>query len=160
MKMFKYNTIVLFFSLFSCQISKPLIIDAKSKDVFVFNTKEKETHPRNSDFSKKKITIQMRSWGYGFWKYISAFTDRDGLQFCLGSYDTAIYIAQINTKKFELTFIIKNKTGRESGTRWLNDGDNNPHNDSILQDKPRGEGINLGGTIAQTYGWKETITIS
>ena len=82
---------------------------------------------------------------------------KDGLQFCLGSYDTAIYITQINVKKFELTFIIKNKTGWESGTRWLNDNDGNPHNDSVLNDKTRGVGIHLGGTIAQTYGWKETI---
>jgi len=100
------------------------------------------------------------TWGFEWDATTDTIKKKDGLQFCLGSYDTAIYITQINVKKFELTFIIKNKTGWESGTRWLNDNDRNPHNDSVLNDKPRGVGIHLGGTIAQTYGWKETITIS
>lgn len=100
------------------------------------------------------------TWGFEWDATTDTIKKKDGLQFCLGSYDTAIYITQINVKKFELTFIIKNKTGWESGTRWLNDNDGNPHNDSVLNDKPRGVGIHLGGTIAQTYGWKEAITIS
>lgn len=98
-------------------------------------------------------------WGFGFPEIKDTYIKKDGLQYCLGSYNTTVFITPLGSNKYELTFIIKNKTGRESGTRWLNDGDGNPHNDSVLQDKLRGVGIHLGGTIAETFGWKETHTI-
>lgn len=56
-------------------------------------------------------------------------------------------------------FIIKNKTGWESGTRGLNDHNGNSLDDSVISDKPRGTGIHLGGTIGETFGWKETVTV-
>lgn len=99
------------------------------------------------------------NWGFGFDATIDTISQLDGLQFCLGSYLVTVYVTQISTKTFELTFVVKNKTGWESGTRGLNNGDGNSSNDSVIQDKPRGQGLHLGGTIGETFGWKETITI-
>lgn len=99
------------------------------------------------------------NWGFGFDATIDTISQFDGLQFCLGSYLVSVYVTQINTKTFELTFIVKNKTGWESGTRGLNNGDGNSSNDSVIPDKSRGQGLHLGGTIGETFGWKETITI-
>ncbi len=44
------------------------------------------------------------TWGFEWDATTDTIKKKDGLQFCLGSYDTAIYITQINVKKFELTF--------------------------------------------------------
>ena len=51
---------------------------------------------------------------------------------------------------------------QESGqlfTRGLNDNDGNPNNDSAFNDKDRGTGIHLGGTIGETFGWYEIVTV-
>jgi len=77
----------------------------------------------------------------------------------LVSYQTTVNIASLGNSQYKLTFIVRNKTGWESGTRGLNDYDGDSTNDSIIPDKPRGQGIHLGGTIGETFGWYEIITI-
>ena len=101
-----------------------------------------------------------REWVFGSDATIDTITKLDGLQFCLGSYQTNVNITSLGNNQYKLTFIIKNKTGWQSGTRGLNDYDGNPLNDSVIPDKPRGIGIRLGGTIGQTYGWTETVTVN
>ena len=117
---------------------------------------------------KRQAMIQIKSgnlspinkqWGFGFDPMVDTIKELDGLQFCLGSYVTTVSIVSLGSKQYKLTFVVKNKTGWESGTRGLNDGDNNPHNDSVIDDKPRGQGLHLGGTIGETFGWYETVTI-
>ena len=81
------------------------------------------------------------------------------MQFCLGSYQTDVYITSLGNNKYELTYIVKNKTGWTSVSRGLNDYNGNPTDDSIIPDKPRGTGLHLGGTIGETFGWKEIIII-
>lgn len=98
-------------------------------------------------------------WIFGTDATISTITKLDGLQFCLGSYITNVSIKSLGNQKYELTFVIKNKTGWKSGTRGLNDYDGNPNNDSILDNKDRGVGIHLGGTIGETFYWKEIVTV-
>ncbi|WP_223558706.1 hypothetical protein [Chryseobacterium lathyri] len=101
-----------------------------------------------------------RQWTFGSDATITTIVKLDGLQFCIGSYQTYVYITPLGNNQYKLTFIIKNKTGWQSGTRGLNDYDGNPTNDSIIPDQPRGTGVHLGGTIAQTYGWYEIITVN
>lgn len=98
-------------------------------------------------------------WVFGSDAAVDTIIKRDMMQFCLGSYVTSVYIKSLGNNKYELTFIVKNKTGWQSGTRGLNDYNNDPTNDSSLDDKPRGDGIHLGGTIGETFGWKETIIV-
>lgn len=98
-------------------------------------------------------------WIFGTDATISTITKLDGLQFCLGSYITNVSIIVLGNQKYELTFVIKNKTGWQSGTRGLNDYNGNSTDDSVMPDKPRGQGIHLGGTIGETFGWKETVTV-
>lgn len=81
------------------------------------------------------------------------------MQFCLESYRIDVYINALGNNQYKLTFIIKNKIGWQSGTRGLNDHNGNPLDDSIIGDKPRGTGVHLGGTIGETFGWQEIITI-
>lgn len=50
-----------------------------------------------------------------------------------------------------MTFSIKNVTGWESGTRGVD-------HTYILDNKYRGDGIHLGGTISETFVWVETYT--
>lgn len=98
-------------------------------------------------------------WSFNFDAMVDTIKELDGLQYCLGSYQTTINITSLGNNQYKLTFIVKNKTGWQSGTRGLNDYDGNPANDSIIPDKPRGQGIHLGGTIGETYGWHEIVTI-
>lgn len=98
-------------------------------------------------------------WVFGTDATVDTIIKQDMMQFCLGSYNTDVYIRALGNSQYELTFIVKNKTGWQSGTRGLNDYNNDPTNDSSLGDKPRGVGIHLGGTIGETFGWKETITV-
>lgn len=99
-------------------------------------------------------------WVFGTDATIDTITKLDGMQFCLGSYQTDIYIRALGNKQYELTFIVKNKTGWQSGTRGLNDYNGNSTDDSVIPDKPRGDGLHLGGTIGETFGWKEIITVN
>ncbi|WP_290215625.1 hypothetical protein [Kaistella yonginensis] len=98
-------------------------------------------------------------WIFGTDATINTITKLDGMQFCLGSYQTDVYITSLGNNKYELTYIVKNKTGWTSGSRGLNDYNGNPTDDSIIPDKPRGTGLHLGGTIGETFGWKEIIII-
>lgn len=99
-------------------------------------------------------------WVFGSSATVDTIIKLDGMQFCIGSYHTNVYITPLGNNQYKLTYIIKNKTGWQSGTRGLNDYDGNPLNDSIIPDQPRGTGVHLGGTIAQTYGWYEIITVN
>ena len=98
-------------------------------------------------------------WVFGSDATVDTITKLDMMQFCLGSYRTDVYINALGNNQYKLTFIIKNKTGWQSGTRGLNDYNGNPLEDSIIPDKPRGTGIHLGGTIGETFGWQEIITV-
>lgn len=98
-------------------------------------------------------------WGFGSSEVFDTMKELDGLQFVLGSYQTTVYIKSLGNSNYELTFHVVNKSGWESATRGFNNGNGNSSDDSAIPDKPRGNGLNLGGTIAETYGWKETITI-
>ncbi len=82
------------------------------------------------------------------------------MQFCIGSYHPYVYITPLGGDQYKLTFVIKNKTGWTSGTRGLNDYNGDPTDDSIIIDQPRGTGVHLGGTIAETFGWYEIITVN
>lgn len=55
---------------------------------------------------------------------------------------------------------MKNKTGWQSESRGFNDYNVNSFDDSVIPDKPRGTGIHLGGTIGQTFGWNEIVTVN
>ncbi|MCY0968760.1 hypothetical protein [Chryseobacterium wangxinyae] len=101
-----------------------------------------------------------REWVFGSDATVETITKLDGMQFCLGSYRTDVYITTLGNNQYKLTYIIKNKTGWQSGTRGLNDYNGNPTDDSIIPDKPRGMGVHLGGTIGETYGWYEIITVT
>ncbi|NMR32830.1 hypothetical protein HIO71_01275 [Chryseobacterium aquaticum] len=98
-------------------------------------------------------------WVFGSDATVDTITKLDGMQFCLGSYRTDVYITPLGNNQYKLTYIIKNKTGWQSGTRGLNDYNGNPLDDSIIPDKPRGTGVHLGGTIGETFGWYEIITV-
>lgn len=98
-------------------------------------------------------------WGFGSSEVFDTMKELDGLQFVLGSYQTTVYIKSLGNSNYELTFHVVNKSGWESATRGFNNGNGNSSDDSAIPDEPRGNGLNLGGTIAETYGWKETITI-
>ena len=99
-------------------------------------------------------------WVFGSDATVETITKLDGMQFCLGSYRTDVYINALGNNQYKLTFVIKNKTGWQSGTRGLNDYNGNPTDDSIIPDKPRGTGVHLGGTIGETFGWQEIITVN
>ncbi len=99
-------------------------------------------------------------WVFGSDATIDTIVKLDGMQFCIGSYHTNVYITPLGNNQYKLTFVIKNKTGWQSGTRGLNDYNGDPTDDSVIPDKPRGAGVHLGGTIAQTYGWNEIITVN
>ena len=98
-------------------------------------------------------------WVFNFDAGVDTIKNLDGLQFTLGSYQTTVHITPMGNNQYKLTFIVKNKTGWTSGTRGLNDNDGNPNNDSALNDKDRGTGIHLGGTIGETFGWYEIVTV-
>lgn len=98
-------------------------------------------------------------WVFGSDATVETITKLDGMQFCLGSYSTDVFINALGNNQYKLTFIIKNKTGWQSGTRGLNDYNGNPLDDSIIPDKPRGTGVLLGGTIGETFGWQEIINV-
>lgn len=100
------------------------------------------------------------NWIFGSDATIDTIVKLDGMQFCIGSYMPTVYITPLGNNEYKLTFIVKNKTGWQSGTRGLNDYNGNPTDDSVIPDKPRGTGVHLGGTIAQTYGWYEIITVN
>ncbi|KUJ57070.1 hypothetical protein [Chryseobacterium aquaticum] len=100
-----------------------------------------------------------REWVFGSDATVDTITKLDGMQFCLGSYRTDVYITALGNNQYKLTYIIKNKTGWQSGTRGLNDYNGNPTDDSIIPDKLRGTGVQLGGTIGETFGWYEIITV-
>ncbi len=106
-----------------------------------------------------KLDPNFGEWHFGSAATFDTIMQLDGLQFCLGSYQTTVTITFLGNNQYKLTFVVKNKTGWTSGTRGLNDGDGNPNNDSVIPDKPRGSGLHLGGTIGQTYGWYEIVTI-
>ncbi|WP_334124269.1 hypothetical protein [Empedobacter brevis] len=96
-------------------------------------------------------------WKFGGKHIEETIFNLNGLQFVLGSYRTFVFIEKLSNNKYELTYKVYNKTGWTSGTRGFNDGDGNSYNDSGLNDKPRNQGIHWGGTIAETFVWKETI---
>lgn len=74
------------------------------------------------------------------------------MEFTLGSYNTTVNWAPgIVNNIYNMTFKIKNVTGWESGTRGVDQT-------YILDDKDRGDGIHLGGTISETFVWVETYT--
>ena len=98
-------------------------------------------------------------WIFNFDAGVDTIKNLDGFQFTLGSYQTTVHITALGNNQYKLTFVVKNKTGWTSGTRGLNDNDNNPNNDSGFPDKPIGTGIHLGGTIGQTFGWYEIVTV-
>lgn len=102
-----------------------------------------------------ELTSFNREWVFGSNEVFDTMKELDGLQFVLGSYQTTVHIKNLGNSNYELTFQIKNKTGWESATRGFNNGNGNSHDDSAIPDKNRGNGLNLGGTIAQTYGWKK-----
>ncbi len=124
--------------------------------------------PGSINFLRSEVIKQIKlgnlntyggNWGFGFDAMVDTIKELDGLQYCLGSYQTTVNIASLGNSQYKLTFIVRNKTGWESGTRGLNDYDGDSTNDSIIPDKPRGQGIHLGGTIGETFGWYEIITI-
>lgn len=74
------------------------------------------------------------------------------MEFTLGSYNTRINWAPgMVNNMYNFTFSISNITGWNSATRGLN-------GTFVIPDKPRGNGIHLGGTIAETFVWTETYT--
>lgn len=95
-------------------------------------------------------------WVFGTDATIDTITKLDGMQFCLGSYQTNVYIKALGNKQYELTFIVKNKTGWESGTRGLNDYNGNSTDDGVLKDKTKRR---WASTIGETFGWKEVVTV-
>ncbi len=124
--------------------------------------------PGSINFLRSEVIKQIKlgnlntyggNWGFGFDAMVDTIKELDGLQYCLGSYQTTVHITSLGNSQYKLTFIVRNKTGWESGTRGLNDYDGDSTNDSIIPDKPRGQGIHLGGTIGETFGWYEIITI-
>ena len=100
------------------------------------------------------------NWIFGSDATVDTIVKLDGMQFCIGSYQPIVYITPLGGNQYKLTFIIKNKTGWTSGTRGLNDYNGDPTDDSIITDQPRGTGVHLGGTIAETFGWYEIITVN
>ncbi|MCY1659682.1 hypothetical protein [Chryseobacterium sp. SL1] len=100
------------------------------------------------------------NWVFGSDATVDTIVKLDGMQFCIGSYQPIVYITPLGGNQYKLMFIIKNKTGWTSGTRGLNDYNGDPTDDSIITDQPRGTGVHLGGTIAETFGWYEIITVN
>ncbi|PIF44412.1 hypothetical protein CLU96_1380 [Chryseobacterium sp. 52] len=101
-----------------------------------------------------------RNWTFGSDATINTIIKLNGIQFCIGSYQPIVYITSLSDYQNKLTFIIKNKTGWLSGTRGLNDYNGDPTDDSIIPDQPRGTGVHLGGTIAETFSWYEIVTVN
>ncbi|WP_353097904.1 hypothetical protein [Empedobacter brevis] len=72
------------------------------------------------------------------------------MEFTLGSYNTNINWNSIQNS-YSINFNIKNITGWNSATRGV-------QGTFIIPNKERGQGIHLGGTIAETFKWAETYT--
>ncbi len=72
----------------------------------------------------------------------------------LGSYPIKANVLSKSTYSAVVQFSISNNLGWESGTRFIK-GPNG--NQGIINDKPVGSGLHLGGTIANIFTWTETI---
>jgi hypothetical protein len=60
---------------------------------------------------------------------------------------------------YKLHFVIHNISSLESATRFLKDYDQDGYHNSIIDNKKKGEGLKLGGTISETWEWDELIEL-
>lgn len=97
----------------------------------------------------------------GYFKYdVNAFystisNSNIGIQM-LGSFPITAKIISISGRSAVVQFHIYNDLGWESGTRFIK-GQNGGGNQGIIDDKPVGTGLHLGGTIRNNFTWTETI---
>jgi len=97
-------------------------------------------------------------WDFSIDEYFDAVAEDDLATFFLGSYTTNVKITDNLDGTYAINFEVINKTGWESATRLIPDEDDDGVNESIIPDKPRGQGIHLGGTIVDVFEWSEFYT--
>lgn len=97
----------------------------------------------------------------GYFKYdVNAFYStlsnfNAGIQM-LGSFPIEAKVISKSGNTAVVQFFIYNFLGWESGTRFIK-GKSGKGNQGIIDDKPVGTGLHLGGTIRNNFKWKETI---
>jgi len=72
----------------------------------------------------------------------------------LGSFPIKGYILSKSSHSAVVQFTITNNLGWESGTRFIK---GNNGNIGVIDDKPVGSGLHLGGTISNIFTWTETV---
>jgi hypothetical protein len=72
----------------------------------------------------------------------------------LGSFPITGYILSKSSHSAVVQFTITNNLGWESGTRFIKGSNGNI---GVINDKPVGSGLHLGGTISNTFTWTETV---
>ena len=88
-------------------------------------------------------------------EYYGSLATQNIAKIFLGSFQTKAVIISKNSNSAVVKFYVENLSGWESATRFIKaEGGNS----SIIDNKPRGSGINLGGNLGQIYEWTESIT--
>lgn len=76
----------------------------------------------------------------------------------LGSYGVSAKVNAINGNSATVTFTLTNTSGWESATRLMKAQPGSSLHQGIVNDKPRGSGLHLGGNLNEIYTWTETIS--
>jgi hypothetical protein len=74
----------------------------------------------------------------------------------LGSFPIKSTVISKSGNTAIIEFYIHNNLGWESGTRFIK-GENGGSNQGVIDNKTVGSGLHLGGTITNTFTWRETI---
>ena len=125
-------------------------------------TEEIKTHHGVNEARKKAITACKNKesspisyhWGYNVNEFWASIIEVDTAAEFLGSYDVEV---SFDSKCCKFKFKAINKTGWESGTRFRKGKKPGGPHLGIISNRARGSGgIQLGGTIMETWEWTET----
>jgi len=108
----------------------------------------------NNDLDGSPVSHQ---WMYGQEEFYDGITTGNLETAFLGTYRVDIIITETIGGNFQLQFSVSNTSSWESATRFRIDNDGNGAHDGIFDNKPRGEGIHLGGNFIQEWSWTETF---
>lgn len=95
-------------------------------------------------------------YNYNTNEYYGSLADQNTAKIFLGSFNTEVFVSAKSGNSATILFIVKNVSGWESATRFIKASGSTPT--GIIDNKPRGTGLNIGGNFAQDIEWTETIT--
>jgi hypothetical protein len=95
-------------------------------------------------------------YNYNVDEYYGSLLEQNTAKIFLGSFDTKVYLSAKSGNSATFLFVVKNVSGWESATRFIKASGSTPT--GIIDDKPRGTGLNIGGNFGQDIEWTETIT--